>query len=572
LLLSLLSLQLGLVSPAHAETADDLACMLSPEANPSGYRSWWDTVPTNSTYADWFWFEIVPNATTSCRSAVRDTFWNRAVPENWADVPNIGGWSWSHGGFYTQWFWLHAVPDNWADVPDIGGWPWPSGGYYTQWFWSGAVPDNWASQGNFTLGRDPIGQAGQGYYRYHFWEGAVPGNWRAIANIGGWLWPWGGYYTQWFWLHAAPDEWVLRSEFAIGGDSPKGYYDFWFYHYAAIRDFAWDPNRDGGSGYYDYWFHDAIGANSRHYQDLLSIAGGFLPTNRVDRPVSTWFDPTARAVVILTFDHETLDAGDGCWTTSTLRNQGVPATFNLTGYTAAAIEADPNWKACLEGFDLSIGNHTQIHPGAGGLLPRTLMNTFPSSEQLSQFTLADESIHRAFPTAEVNSFRTPWCDGRRSFDVSTADAMLASASQTTGPLVLADSSVNTVSRSQSPLIARGMQRFSLDDYPYPFTAQRRGNRQLIEVPFSYPSDWVLGNFHGIEPTSVGPVGSATASGQWKAVLEDVYARQGVMAVLLHPQLQRNGAALNDFIVYAKSKPGVIFSTVSEVAARFAPGS
>ncbi len=557
-------------------TPYELACRLSPDRNPHSYLSWWAAVVDDAQYQSWFWNEIVPFGTQDrCRAGVQRTFWERAVPENWAPVPDIGGWPWERGGYYTQTFWLRAVPENWAPVPDIGGWPWATGGYFTQNLWLHAVPDNWGLVADIGGWKRP-----GGYYRQWFWLHAVPDQWAAVPHIGGWT-GLGGYYTQWFWLHAVPDDWAPSPQFVIDGRNNKGSYNFWFYHFASARDLA---RRDGPAageapegGYYDTEFRRRWGLEHPHYIRLLELAGGYLKAADQQGAllVDNWFAPDARAVVIFTFDMEGTRS-EACALTNALRAQGIPATFFLVGTTVQAIARDPEWKRCLRNFD--IGNHTQTHLGTDGLVAHGLLAAFPDADQIREITAADASIRRVFGPVAADSFRTPWTDGRKAFDASVARNLLAQTGPGGSSIIKADSSIATVSgyavRSgfrPSP----GLAHLFLQDFPYPFTVQTGPNgAQLTEFPFSYPSDWAAGAILHLDSRSVPSSRDdpGYAVNLWKDIFDGVVQVRGMMVLAMHPWIQAGGGrdpeGLRELIAYMKSTPGVYFSDMHEAAQRF----
>ncbi len=552
--------------------------------------------PAGGYYTQWFWLHAVPDdvfngGPSPLGGYYRMWFWLQAVPANWAFVPNIGGWPWPAGGYYTQWFWLHAVaddwatvagiagsawtlggyykqwfwldavPENWASIGNIGGWPWSAGGYYTQWLWLHGVPDGWAERSGLALGHSNA-EGNQGYFRYWFWEGAVPDAWSTIANIGGWMSAADGYYRQWFWLHAAPDEWAIDPLMAIGGNNGAGYYDYTFYHFATVRDFAWRASLSlGGSqgaGYFDFLFHGSMGQGSPHYKQLLALAGGYLSGASSFVSVSTWYAPGTQAVVAFTFDTEGTES-QTCAVSAVLKQQAVAATFYLTGYTADTLT--PSWAQCLSGFDIQ--NHTVDHPGAFDMRPRTVMQTLPTADQVHQIRDNVGHIQGQLPGAAVTSFRTPWCDSSKAIDGSVVQSAIASGMKS-------DRSVITLPRAAvqagvtPPL---GLSQFSLSAFPSPY-AISTPTGQLVEFPFTYPSDWAAAYVHRLDSRSAPPSPSVPgyAVTLWENEFDEIYGQHGVMVVLMHPWIQSpSGQAadgLNALITYMKSKPGVAFTTAT----------
>jgi peptidoglycan/xylan/chitin deacetylase (PgdA/CDA1 family) len=536
-------------------------------------------------FAQWFWLHAVPDNWASVNNIgawasasggyYTQWFWLHAVPDNWVQVANVGGWNWSSGGYFTQWFWLHAVPDNWAAIANIGGWPAATGGYYGQWFWLHAIPDNWVQAAGRSLGHMPtpvawsdFSQDFQGYYRYWLWEAAVPDNWLQVANIGGWPWPSGGYYTQVLWLHAVPDGWAPDPQLAVDGASGAGYFDYTFYHFATIRDFAWRSNLSlggsSGAGYYDYWYHGQLGALT-HYQKLLKVAGGYLANATTFQPVSTWFNPTAKAVVTFTFDTEGAQE-ETCAVTDVLKRQGIAATFYLVGWTAASLT--PAWKTCLSGMDVE--DHSQNHLGGFGISSQTLLDTYPDAVQYDEIHANIATVQTAVPSAPMTSFRTPWCDGSKSFDGSVARNALAAGMKS-------DRSVATIpdqARLAGVVPPLGLAQFSLSKFPSPFVIGATGGPQMVEFPFAYPSDWTAAAINGMNANGAAPSSGASgyAVALWEREFDEIYAQHGVMVVLMHPWLQGEGGrypdGLDQLIGYMKSKPGVAFSTAATLNTSF----
>ena len=537
-------------------------------------------------YTQWFWLHAVPENWIQVGNIggwpwasggyYTQWFWLHAVSDNWGSVGNIGGWPWASGGYYTQWFWLHAVSDNWAPIGNIGGWPWPSGGYYTQWLWLHAVSDNWSSSPGWALGHSPgpaatslFVQGGHGYYRFWFWEGAVPDNWELIGNIGNWLAPTGGYYTQWFWLHAAPDQWAATPDMAIGGSGGAGYYDYTFYHFATVRDIAWrnslSINGSPGGGYFDYWYHGQFGQNVPHYQNLLNLAGGYLGKASTFTPVGAWFSPTAQAVVALTFDTEGSEA-ETCAVTNVLRQQGVTGAFYLVGITADSLT--PGWIQCLSGMDIE--NHTLHHPGSFVLGPQTWIDTLSDAVQITEIRENVAKVRAQIPNALMTSFRTPNCDGNKAFDQSVIQNSIVSGMESDRSIA----TITSYARQTGVLPPLGLSLFSLSSFPSPFVAGTSNAKQLVEFPFTYPSDWTAGNINGLNnqqaPPSRGDPRYAVTV--WENEFDEIYNQHGIMVVLMHPWIQgANGRfpdGLNELITYMKSKPGVVFTTAAAANVSF----
>jgi peptidoglycan/xylan/chitin deacetylase (PgdA/CDA1 family) len=554
----------------------------------------WATVPniggwpwaSGGFYTQTFWLHAVPdnwaligdigNWPWSGGGYYTQWFWLHAVADNWASVADIGGWAWPSGGYYTQWTWLHAVPDGWRQIGDIGGWRSSTGGYYTQWLWLHAVPDNWMPSASLRLGHLPEPTANpmfavgdQGYYRFWFWEAAVPDEWRQVANIGGWPWPNGGYYTQRFWLHAAPDQWAVNPEMAIDGTASAGYYDFTFYIYATVRDFAWrsDLSIGGsdGAGYFDYWWHGYFGQNVPHYRHLFDLGGGYLRSASTFVPVSKWYAAEARAVVALTFDIEGTQA-ETCAVTDLLRQKNVTSAFYLVGKTAD--ELTPGWIDCLSGMDIE--DHTTDHPGAFVLEPQTWISTLTNDDQYHQIHDDIGRVRDKIPDAAMTSFRTPNCDGNKAFDESVIRNSIASGMES-------DRSVATITdyaRRAGVLPGVGLTQFSLSAFPSPFVVGTSGGKQLVEFPFTYPSDWTAIGINGLNNNAAPPQPDdpAYAVTVWEHEFDEIYAQQGIMVVLMHPWIQGAGGrypdGLSELIDHMQSKPGVVFTTAARANASY----
>jgi len=543
--------------------AAELACDLSPAANPEGYRAWWDLVPRRGPYLRWLWKEIVPRAQSDCAVDVRSTFWLHAVPDEWAPVAARRGWPRPAGGYYAQTLWLGAVPGGWARDTNAPSRP---AGYYADTLWLHAVPDGWAPRPALVLGRGPYVQPNQGYYRWLLWEIAVPDDWAVVPDIGGWRASSGGYYAQWLWLHAIPDGWAPRPELAVGGQPDRGDYAFWFYHFAITRGFGARPST-GETGYYAYWLDRYFAGHVPAYELLLAEAAGYLDDARRQgpAPVDGWLGAGTHAAVVLTFDAEG-NAAETCAITRALREEGVSATFYLLGRTARAIAADPVWRACLDGFD--VGNHTESHPGGTALGPRALLAAYAGADQHEEIAAAEASLRSVFGAG--GSFRTPWADGVKGFDAGVARSLVAIDD---GPIA-SDSSVATLPGDLAAAPA-AYARFALRDFPYPFTLRGGlGEAALVELPFAYPSDRAARAQLHLDATHApaGPADAHSAVTLWQAIFDRIYEQKGVMVVLMHPQFQSADGtrpeALIALVRYVKTKPGVKFVTVTEAATRF----
>lgn len=666
------------------EDAGQLACNLSPDANPIEYRGWWREVEHAPEYRRWFWEEIVPGRLSgSCAATVERLFWERAVPENWAWTGAMEGWYQPDGGgYYTQTLWLKAVPDNWVRVDDLGGWYLPRGGYYTQTFWSRAVPENWGPvvgalgdethQGyyrywfwrgavaknwverswklgsvdglgyyrfflwghavpggwadqpafagwrdpsggyyeqslwlhavpqnwlaydgeTFSLGQDLYGVDGddQGHYRRYFWEYAVPENWSMRSDfVDGWPWHQGGYYTQLFWWRAVPEDWLPTPAQAIGGIGNQGHYAFWLFHYAAPRGFAlrpdWSVRGSAEAGYYLFHMHETLPSAHAEYRELKRLTSAHLAGAHTPAPVDQWFDEGARAVVVLSFDTEGR-ASESCRLDAFLDEQEIDATFLLNGAATSQLYGDPAWRACLASHDL--GNHTLSHVDASGYgeidpaAGRALLDMTESAFQRREVELVQSSMQTLF-SRTAGSFRTPLCDGHRSFDGSIVDTLewLRGRPSGSGPdgELRVDSSVATITRFARSLPDRllppsHLADLSVQTFPYPYEI-REGDQSILEIPFTYPSDWT--GYNGdIVDARLGRAPNGTTleylSNIWKRSLDEIHAQRGVMVLVLHPWVigysDANVDGLRDFVEYAKSLNGVRFSTLSEVADRF----
>lgn len=611
--------------------ADTLACNLSPQANPSGYMSWWQQVSTNPIYQSQFWYDIVPNQTSACRIDVANTLWNSAVPDNWVFVANIGDWPWDSGGYFTQTLWLHAIPEEWAPIANTGGWnaptggyyaqyfwlhavpgnlhsvanigdwPWATGGYYTQWLWLHAVPDDWA----------PVDKMGDwpwdwgGYYGQWLWLHAVPQNLAVVPNIGGWGSSSGGYYAQWFWLHAVPDNWASRqaestwpwdwggyyaqnlwltiipdhagsayydttlwtkaapqqwarvANLNIGGDSNVGYYYNWLYRFGtasgiAPRDDA-ILNGDSAVGYYAYQLQ-IVHKNDAALAPLTSLAGGYLANAASFKPVNQWYKSDAKAVVIFTFDAEG-DRSQSCALRDVLNRHAVTATFFVMGPSI------PEIAPCISGFDVQ--NHTVDHPPVSNPWDTLgFLSTYTTAGQISEIANQNAALKAAIPGINPTAFRTPWCDGSKSFDNSVAHSLLAAGMTTDSSIA-----VQMPAANGTPIPAE-IRNYSVINNPSPFIIKTENGKNLVEFPFAFPSDYEA-MAYGLNQNAGDPsrTNSTYAVNEWKNVFDQIYARRGTMVVIMHPWLQMDDAAntgaVDDLLTYMQSKSGTYFSNMTE---------
>jgi hypothetical protein len=592
---------LGVSRSSSALTWQDLACQLSKDHNPD-HMSWWLRIPNEPDLAQIFWHELMPKRDASACSAVVETmFWDRAVPENWAwQNTGMPGWPWNEGGYYTQLLWARAVPDNWGwlNFKLLPGWPWDAGGYYTQKFWAQMVPED-GGPTHYRLGRyvdsynpccptddevrDSMGKS-YGYYKYWFWENAVPDDWAMRPDIGGWYGgASGGYYKQWLWLHAIPDEWVRQQHRNVGGQSNRGYYLWEFYQNAMSRDYAWKPGLvrngiPGGAGYYGFYFRDPDFLNMlssptrAKYAALLNLAGapeepglGFLCNATGVRKVRDWWPSDTRAVVILTFDNHAWEPGWDPVVKQVLDARDVKkSTWFLT--------AEPFGADQIRNYDL--GNHTVMHK---------MMNRFTGAANFADLddlnTLWNQRLGRALdPTTTFNTYRAPLCDGQKTFDRMVLDTWADFATRR-GATNLSDSSVMYLAPSviQSGHVPPwGHRQFMVTDYPYPF----RIRPGVVEFPAAYPSDGMAAYYHKLEELHTPGVGGLRqgrvgfALDLWKKAFDDVYAKEGVITMLLHPQHlgfrveDKPSPSLNELILYMKSKSGVVFTDLEEATRRF----
>ncbi|MEM9177552.1 MAG: polysaccharide deacetylase family protein, partial [Myxococcota bacterium] len=565
-----------------------------------GFEGWY--LEDGGYYTQTFWLHAVPEDWGPRAGSLGDEanqgyyrwwFWRGAVAKNWVKR------DWKLGsrerlGYYRFFFWGHAVPGAWAPQAAFGGWRDATGGYYEQSLWQHAVPQNWTSydeevtalgQAYYRVDGDDIG-----HYRHFLWEYAIPENWADRPDfVEGWPWPEGGYYTQTFWWRAVPEDWSPGAEYAIGGRTNRGHYAFWLYHFAAPRGFAWRPGwsvrGSDGASYYLFHMHETLSGVHPDYAEMRRLTSGHLEGARVPRPVDTWFDAEAEAVVVLSFDTE--GAKDqSCRVHDLLVELGVDASFMLDGVGSAGAETDPEWMACVREHD--VGNHTKHHSGAVGYSGHSwsagnaLLNTTDSATQRREIEHQQTDLQRIFGRTAA-SFRAPFCDGHRSFDGSVVETLEWVRSRPSGSGgrhgLHVDSSIASVSRYGR---ARGitppshLSDLSVQSFPYPYSISG-GEDTLIEIPFAYPSDWTGYNGDIVDRRlgrSVAGDEDRYLSTIWKRTLDEIHEQRGVMVLVLHPWIigysDANLDGLREFVEYARRDlDGVRFSTLEEVGRRFA---
>jgi peptidoglycan/xylan/chitin deacetylase (PgdA/CDA1 family) len=331
-------------------------------------------------------------------------------------------------------------------------------------------------------------------------------------------------------------------------------------------------NGRDGAGYYEYWHYTHYGQTQSHFINRLETARDYVEVaeSAVEDRVDLWFDPSAQAVVILTFDTEG-SVDDTRRVHEELVENDVPATFYMTGSTLRSVRGSPTWQSYLSNYDLQ--NHTDRHPGNGDYSypsgDAALLNTFAADR------IRDEIDFCAFELATTfgvdgTSFRAPWCDGHKSFDMGVARILMDAG-------IKSDSSITTVANvaaANNWVPPAGMRNMSLHDHPFPFLIQD-GSRYLVEFPFSYPSDWQAPT----RPTNLtmGRPPNTTdrtyLMNAWLAILDEIRARRGVMVVLMHPATQAHpnngsGDGLDYLIERMKTRSGVHFSTITEATERY----
>ena len=285
-----------------------------------------------------------------------------------------------------------------------------------------------------------------------------------------------------------------------------------------------------------------------------------------ERRVHQWFDSAARAVVIFTFDNHATNEGQIQILNDVLTANGITkATWYLTGAQTLGVNL-------LKDFDL--GNHNDFHKVRNDFL----------TQNIDDFDALDRKWNALFGGRPItgantfNTYRAPVCDGQKSFDRSVLDAF-ATFAFNRGASHVSDSSVPYLAPSASAagvVPPWGLRQY-VTDYPYPF----RIRAGVVEFPAAYPSDGMAWFYHNMEDVQTPSVGGPGREGRvgfaldvWKAAFDDVYAREGVMTMLLHPHhmgANINGVkspALRDLILHMKSKPGVVFTDIETATRKF----
>jgi putative membrane-bound dehydrogenase-like protein len=110
-----------------------------------------------------------------------------------------------------------------------------------------------------------------------------------------------------------------------------------------------------------------------------------------------------------------------------------------------------------------------------------------------------------------------------------------------------------------PPVKLTFERFGgyIEDYPYPYVVART----VWEFPFVVPSDWAAFNAHGAK--------NPRTTEDWKAALDAIVLKQGVMTLVVHPHGWSDPAQLVALIDHAVAKHGrkVKFLNFAEALAR-----
>jgi hypothetical protein len=173
----------------------------------------------------------------------------------------------------------------------------------------------------------------------------------------------------------------------------------------------------------------------------------------------------------------------------------------------------------------------------------------------------------------MSSMRVPWCDGSKSLDSAVLRNAAAAGMKS-------DSTVATIpdyARRAGIVPPLGLAQYALPAFASPFTITTQSG-QLVELPFTYPSDWTAEAIHGLDNSSAPPSPGAPgyAVTVWEREFDEIYSQHGVMVVLMHPWLQAtDGQAptgLDALITYMQASPNVVFTSVTKANQRYRAAS
>ncbi len=237
--------------------------------------------------------------------------------------------------------------------------------------------------------------------------------------------------------------------------------------------------------------------------------------------------------------------------------------------------AEPQFQTWLqEGVSLEV--HTLAHP-----CPLLGKMDFDAAWQT---VFGGLDLLAKIPGNQPRAFRMPCCDSMNSASPRFFAEILPDRSQD-GHFFAMDSSVGCLLTSADQSLRRelvtdpdGSERFRkyypmemkppvkltferfggyIEDYPYPYVVART----VWEFPFVVPSDWAAFNAHGAK--------NPRTTEDWKAALDAIVIKQGVMTLVLHPHGWSDPAQLVALIDHAVAKHGrkVKFLNFAEALAR-----
>jgi putative membrane-bound dehydrogenase-like protein len=218
----------------------------------------------------------------------------------------------------------------------------------------------------------------------------------------------------------------------------------------------------------------------------------------------------------------------------------------------------PEWLA--EGVSLEV--HTLAHP-----CPLLGKMDFDAAWQT---VFGGLDLLAKIPGNTPRVFRMPCCDSMNSASPRFFSEILPGLSAD-GRMFAADSSVGCLLTLADTSLPRelvtdpdGSERFRkyfpmemvpprkltferfgafIEDYPYPYVV----GRGVWEFPFVVPSDWAAFNTHGAK--------NPRTTEDWKAALDAIVLKQGVMTLVLHPHGWSDPAQLVALIDHAVEKYG-----------------
>ena len=223
---------------------------------------------------------------------------------------------------------------------------------------------------------------------------------------------------------------------------------------------------------------------------------------------------------------------------------------------------DPQFQTWL-GEGLSLDVHTLSHP-------------CPLLGKVGTFEAAEQTMHGGvdllakIPGNHPVAFRMPCCDSMNSASPRFYSEIFANKSAE-GRFLAIDSSVMCLLTPKDPALPKeitvapdGSERFRkyfpmelvpprkvtferfagyIEDYPYPYVI----GGKYWEFPCTVPSDWEAFNAHGSK--------NPRTTEDWKAALDAIVLKQGVMTMVLHPHGWSDPHQIVELIDHAVAKHG-----------------